>query len=1112
MFWLRQSTSVTVAFGPGLDITDGVTPETSLATAMDNASTGIRVSKNGGNLIDRNSGTAPVHDEVGWYGVNLSTADTDTLGALQILFSGATVNLPIWMEFMIVPANVWDSLFGADVLQTDVTQWLGTAAATPTVAGVPEVDVTHMAGGVQTVTDLKDFADAGYDPGTNKIQGVVLVDTTTDNSDMRGTDSAALASVATEARLAELDAANLPTDVAAIPTTAMRGTDSAALASEVTSARMGVLTDWIDGNRLDLLLDAIPTTAMRGTDSAALASVATEARLAELDAANLPTDIAAIPTTAMRGTDSAALASVATEARLAELDAGNLPTDIAAIPTTAMRGTDSAATAASVAALNDVAATDIVSAGAITTLTGAVVNVDSVDTIALAGRVLVAGQVWANDITTWEGVTDSAAYAINNSDNQSAAAVSALTTAQADLDKLTGSDGATLATAQANYAPATAASVAALNDVAATDIVSAGAITTLSGAVVNVDLVDTITTYTGNTLQTGDTFALANGATGFTAIDTVVDTILADTADMQPKLGTPDADIAADVAAVKVDTGNLATRITSTLFTGITSLAEWLGLMAGNQVANSTALTEVKASGAGSGTYDESTDSLEAIAGAGGGGAPTVAQIRTEMDSNSTQLAAIVADTGELQTDWANTGRLDTILDTAASGGSAPTAAAIRTEIDSNSTQLAAIVEDTGTTIPGTITTLQATADAIPTTAMRGTDSAALASVATEARLAELDAANLPTDIAAIPTTAMRGTDSAALASVATEARLAELDAANIPADIDAIPTTAMRGTDNSATASVLGAAVGASISADIAEVKAETALVVADTNELQADDYPTLIAAVQTVVDAIKTVTDLLPSSGALTDLPVNLTKVLGTALAETTGGRIAANLNTFWDNADAGTSQTVDDVGSGGGTVDANVTQFLGTTIVETSAGNIAANFDEFYDNDDAITIQNVDNVGAGAGGSATGAKQDKIIALLGSEALVQTNILSGGTIVLKQNDDHTIAADNEITIIQSDAGSALFDKMSVAGTTMQVGFRRKKGGAVNDIAGTLVIGDVSHAADVTTMLVEVPAANTLNKVIGEYNYDIQLTTVGGDISTELTGPAALTQDNAT
>lgn len=44
--------------------------------------------------------------------------------------------------------------------------------------------------------------------------------------------------------------------------------------------------------------------------------------------ADISADIAAIPTTAMRGTDSAALASVCTEPRLAELDAANLPTDI----------------------------------------------------------------------------------------------------------------------------------------------------------------------------------------------------------------------------------------------------------------------------------------------------------------------------------------------------------------------------------------------------------------------------------------------------------------------------------------------------------------------------------------------------------------------------------------------------------------------------------------------------------------------------------------------------------------------------------------------------------------------------------------------------------------
>ena len=47
-------------------------------------------------------------------------------------------------------------------------------------------------------------------------------------------------------------------------TLAIIGTDTARL----TAARAAVLTDWINGGRLDSLLDAIPTTTMRGTDGA----------------------------------------------------------------------------------------------------------------------------------------------------------------------------------------------------------------------------------------------------------------------------------------------------------------------------------------------------------------------------------------------------------------------------------------------------------------------------------------------------------------------------------------------------------------------------------------------------------------------------------------------------------------------------------------------------------------------------------------------------------------------------------------------------------------------------------------------------------------------------
>jgi len=104
---------------------------------------------------------------------------------------------------------------------------------------------------------------------------------------------------------------------------------------------------------------------------------------------------------------------------------------------------------------------------------------------------------------------------------------------------------------------------------------------------------------------------------------------------------------------------------------------------------------------------------------------PTAAENRTEMDSNSTQLAAIVADTAELQTDdipgliaalndldaaairtalGLATANLDTQL------AALPTAAENRAEMDSNSTQLAAIVADTGELqtddVPGLIAAL----------------------------------------------------------------------------------------------------------------------------------------------------------------------------------------------------------------------------------------------------------------------------------------------------------------------------------------------------------------------------------------------------------------------
>jgi len=116
----------------------------------------------------------------------------------------------------------------------------------PEEAGDIRTDVTQLGSDSQSATDLKDFADAGYDPATNKVQGVVLCDTTTTNSDMyssvmRGTDSAFLAASAPAnfsslgingsghvSRVTLVDTTTTNTDMYS---SVMRGTDSAFLAA-----------------------------------------------------------------------------------------------------------------------------------------------------------------------------------------------------------------------------------------------------------------------------------------------------------------------------------------------------------------------------------------------------------------------------------------------------------------------------------------------------------------------------------------------------------------------------------------------------------------------------------------------------------------------------------------------------------------------------------------------------------------------------------------------------------------------------------------------------------------------------------------------------------------
>jgi len=237
MLYLKADTAATLKIGPFLDDTDGKTAETGLTISQAD----VRLSKNGGDIAQKNESSSCTHDELGIYGCPIDATDTNTEGRLQLWVheSGA---LPVFHEYMVVNANVFDSLCAA--AGTDYLQ----------------VDTLQLGGSTQSATDLKDFADAGYDPGTNKVEGVKLVDTTTTNTDMRGTDNAALASVCTETRLAELDAANMPSDIDAILTDT--GTDGVLVQGDLSATMKASVNAEVDTALADINLDHLVKNAV----------------------------------------------------------------------------------------------------------------------------------------------------------------------------------------------------------------------------------------------------------------------------------------------------------------------------------------------------------------------------------------------------------------------------------------------------------------------------------------------------------------------------------------------------------------------------------------------------------------------------------------------------------------------------------------------------------------------------------------------------------------------------------------------------------------------------------------------------------------------------------
>lgn len=114
---LRQSTAFTWKAGPFVDDTDGKTAKTALSIAQAD----IRLTKNGGDYAQSHNAAGATHDEYGSYDVPLDTTDTNTLGHLRGMIQKPGA-LPVWQDFWVKPANVFDADQGTDLLDVNVSQ------------------------------------------------------------------------------------------------------------------------------------------------------------------------------------------------------------------------------------------------------------------------------------------------------------------------------------------------------------------------------------------------------------------------------------------------------------------------------------------------------------------------------------------------------------------------------------------------------------------------------------------------------------------------------------------------------------------------------------------------------------------------------------------------------------------------------------------------------------------------------------------------------------------------------------------------------------------------------------------------------------------------------
>lgn len=148
---LRENTATRVTVGPFIDVGDGFTPELALTATnehltliVDDAGVPTLVLDAVATVAGANDLVHITNDNAGYYDLELTAAQTNYTGRAVLSINYLTDHLPVFHEFQIVSAIVYDSLYtdGA-VLNVNATQIagapviVGTASGSPTAVLIP---------------------------------------------------------------------------------------------------------------------------------------------------------------------------------------------------------------------------------------------------------------------------------------------------------------------------------------------------------------------------------------------------------------------------------------------------------------------------------------------------------------------------------------------------------------------------------------------------------------------------------------------------------------------------------------------------------------------------------------------------------------------------------------------------------------------------------------------------------------------------------------------------------------------------------------------------------------------------------------------------------------